>query len=98
MHPKKGILIHDSMLKIADENNTPQQYINWPNDTAYIHVFHDNKNLLTIDIWFAPLFCKSQKWVAVATATCNLVGWGKNTLRVLSKKQIQHVFLLFLPP
>lgn len=55
---------------------------------------------LTIYIGFAPLFCKSQKWVAVATATCYLACQEekkKTNLQAPSKTQIQHVFLLFLP-
>jgi hypothetical protein len=34
------------MLKGADEK-TPQKYINWVNEIAYITIFQENTNLLT---------------------------------------------------
>lgn len=80
MQPKNGILIYDSMSKGADENKTPPKYINWPNETVYVTIFYDNRHYwLTIYIWFAPLFCKSQKWVAVATVMCYLACWKEKT-------------------
>lgn len=53
--------------------------------------FHENTiHWLTICIRFACLFCKSQKWVAVATATCYLACGWEMSLGVPFKKQIQH--------
>ena len=51
---------------------------------------------LTIYIWFAPVFCKSQKWVAVATAMCYLACWegrgGERERERTSKYLLKHKY------
>lgn len=88
---KNEILIHDSILKVR-ENEVPQMHTNWPNEPAYVTASMRTQFIhwLTICIKFACLFCKSQKWVAVATATCYLARCWEMSLGVPFKKQIQH--------
>lgn len=84
--------MHDSTLR-GDENGESQMYINWPNKASYVSSFRENKiHWLTICIKFACLFCKPHKWVAVATATCNLACCRETSLGVPFKKQIHHAF------
>lgn len=47
MQPQHEILGPDSLCKGADENETPPKCINCPNETAYVPIFYDNRNLLT---------------------------------------------------